>query len=307
MTELAISSQGLEKIYPQVRALDGLNLSVPRGAVYGFLGRNGAGKTTTIKTLLGLVHPSGGAAQVLGLDIRKDHLAILERTGFVSETKILFESLSARQLIRFNRGYFPKWSDALAERYAELFEIPMDRPFGKLSLGNRTKVCHLLALSQGADLLLLDDPTSGLDPVVTDLLMQVLIEDHVNEGRTVFFSSHHLSEVEKIAEWIGIIEAGKLLLETRLEDIRQNFRLVTVSSDSLPALTGPNLVSQKRAEKFHRFLVSRQADEFAAKLRGEGATVLEISSVNLGEVFLGLAGKELPCMPGSAGATRATA
>jgi ABC-2 type transport system ATP-binding protein len=307
MMELAISSQGLEKIYPQVRALDGLNLSVPRGAVYGFLGRNGAGKTTTIKTLLGLVRPSGGAAQVLGLDISKDHLAILERTGFVSETKILFESLSARQIIRFNRGYFPKWSDALAERYAGLFEIPMDRPFGKLSLGNRTKVCHLLALSQGADLLLLDDPTSGLDPVVTDLLMQVLIEDHVNEGRTVFFSSHHLSEVEKIAEWIGIIEAGKLLLETRLEDIRQNFRLVTVSGDSLPALTGPNLISQKRAEKFHRFLVSRQADEFAAKLRGEGATVLEISSVNLGEVFLGLAGKELPCMPGSAGTTRATA
>jgi ABC-2 type transport system ATP-binding protein len=307
MMELAISSQGLEKIYPQVRALDGLNLSVPRGAVYGFLGRNGAGKTTTIKTLLGLVRPSGGAAQVLGLDISKDHLAILERTGFVSETKILFESLSARQLIRFNRGYFPKWSDALAERYAGLFEIPMDRPFGKLSLGNRTKVCHLLALSQGADLLLLDDPTSGLDPVVTDLLMQVLIEDHVNEGRTVFFSSHHLSEVEKIAEWIGIIEAGKLLLETRLEDIRQNFRLVTVSGNSLPALTGPNLISQKRAEKFHRFLVSRQADEFVAKLRGEGATVLEISSVSLGEVFLGLAGKELPCMPGSAGTTRATA
>jgi ABC-2 type transport system ATP-binding protein len=307
MMELAISSQGLEKIYPQVRALDGLNLSVPRGAVYGFLGRNGAGKTTTIKTLLGLVRPSGGAAQVLGLDISKDNLAILERTGFVSETKILFESLSARQLIRFNRGYFPKWSDALAERYAGLFEIPMDRPFGKLSLGNRTKVCHLLALSQGADLLLLDDPTSGLDPVVTDLLMQVLIEDHVNEGRTVFFSSHHLSEVEKIAEWIGIIEAGKLLLETRLEDIRQNFRLVTVSGNSLPALTGPNLISQKRAEKFHRFLVSRQADEFVAKLRGEGATVLEISSVSLGEVFLGLAGKELPCMPGSAGTTRATA
>jgi ABC-2 type transport system ATP-binding protein len=307
MTELAISSQGLQKIYPQVRAVGGLDLNVPRGAVYGFLGRNGAGKTTTIKTLLGLVRPSAGAAQVLGLDIRRDHLAILERTGFVSETKLLFESLSARQLIRFNRGYFPKWSDALAERYAGLFEIPMDQPFRKLSLGNRTKVCHLLALSQGADLLLLDDPTSGLDPVMTDLLMEILIEDHVNEGRTVLFSSHHLSEVEKIAEWIGILEAGKLLLEARLEDIRQNFRLVIVSGDSLPALAAPNLVFHKRAEKFHRFLVSRDAEEFAAKLRGEGATVLEISPVNLGEVFLGLAGKELPCMPGSAGTTRAIA
>lgn len=307
MTETAISSQGLEKIYPQVRAVDGLNLNVPRGAVYGFLGRNGAGKTTTIKTLLGLVRPSGGAAQVLGLDIRKDHLAILQRTGFVSETKVLFESLTAAQLIRFNRGYFPKWSDALAERYSRLLEIPMNRPFGKLSLGNRTKVCHLLALCQGAELLILDEPTSGLDPVMTDLLMQILIEDHVNEGTTVFFCSHHLSEVEKIADWIGIIEQGKLLLETRLEEIRQNFRLVTVSGDSLPEFSAPNLVSQKRSEKFHRFLVSRQAEEFAAQLRGQGATILEISPVNLGEVFLGLAGKELPCMPGSVGVTRATA
>src|SRR5580704_11859452 len=118
MNELAIDTKDLTKTYGSIRAVGGLNLSVPRGAVYGFLGRNGAGKTTTIKTLLGLVRPSGGAAQVLGLDISKDHLAILERTGFVSETKILFESLSARQLIRFNRGYFPKWSDALAERYA---------------------------------------------------------------------------------------------------------------------------------------------------------------------------------------------
>jgi ABC-2 type transport system ATP-binding protein len=124
--------------------------------------------------LLGLVRGSAGAAQVLGLDIRKDHLAILERTGFVSGTKLLFESLSARQLIRFNRGYFPRWSDALAERYPGLFEIPMDRPFRKLSLGNRTKVCYLLVLSQGADLLLLDDPTPGLDPVMADLPMQIL-------------------------------------------------------------------------------------------------------------------------------------
>ncbi|MGH9650614.1 MAG: ABC transporter ATP-binding protein, partial [Terriglobales bacterium] len=187
MTDTAISSQGLEKFYPEVRAVDGLNLSVPRGAVYGFLGRNGAGKTTTIKTLLGLARPSGGTAQVLGLDIRRDHLAILARTGFVSETKVLFESLTPAQLIRFNRGYFPKWSDALAERYAGLFEIPMKTTFGKLSLGNRTEVCHLLALCQGADLLIMDEPTAGLDPVMTDLLMQVLIEDHVNQGCTVFF------------------------------------------------------------------------------------------------------------------------
>ncbi len=307
MTETVISTQGLTKVYPDVRAVDGLDLNVPRGAVYGFLGRNGAGKTTTIRTLLGLARPTAGSAQVLGLDIRKDTVAILQRTGFVPETKQLFDSLTTDQLIRFNRAYFPKWSDALAERYISLFEIPRKRPFGKLSLGNRTKVCHLLALCQGADLLIMDEPTSGLDPVMVDLLMRVLIEDHVSEGRTVFVSSHHLSEVERIADWIGIIEGGKLLLEARLEDIRQNFRLVTASGDSASEVAAPNLVSKRRAEKFYRYLVSREADDFVTRLRAQGMTVLEVSPVNLGEVFLGLAGKELPCIAGNPGVTRASA
>ncbi len=307
MTETAISTQGLSKIYPQVRAVDGLDLHVSRSAVYGFLGRNGAGKTTTIKTLLGLTHPSGGSGQVLGFDIRKETVAILERTGFVSETKQLFDSLTPAELIRFNRGYFPKWSNALAARYADLFEIPMNTPFARLSLGNKTKVCHLLALCQGAELLIMDEPTSGLDPVMTDLLLRVLIEDHVNEGHTLFISSHHLSELEKISDWIGIIDRGKLLLETRLEDIRVNFRLVTISGDSLPVVTAPYLVSQRRSEKFHRFLLSRDAEEFAAQMRSQGATVLEVSPVNLGEVFLGLAGKEASCTSGKPGMIPATA
>ncbi|HEV2348530.1 MAG TPA: ABC transporter ATP-binding protein [Terriglobia bacterium] len=307
MTDTAISTQGLTKIYPDVRAVDGLNLNVPRGAVYGFLGRNGAGKTTTIRTLLGLSHPTAGSAQVLGMDIGKDHVAILQRTGFVSETKQLFDSLTPAQLVRFNRSYFPKWSDALVERYVSLFEIPMNRPFAKLSLGNRSKVCHLLALCQGADLLMLDEPTSGLDPVMMDLLLRVLVEDHVSEGRTVFISSHHLSEVERIADWIGIIEGGKLVLETRLEDIRQNFRLITASGESAEAVTAPNLISKKRSDKFHRYLVSREAEDFVSRLHAKGMTILEVSPVNLGEVFLGLAGKELPCIAGSAGTTRAIA
>jgi len=307
MTDTVISTQGLTKIYPDVRAVDGLNLTVPKGAVYGFLGRNGAGKTTTIRTLLGLCHPSGGSGEVLGLDIRKHTVDILQRTGFVSETKQLFDSLTPAQLIRFNRGYFPKWSDALAERYINLFEIPMRRPFGKLSLGNRTKVCHLLALCQGADLLMLDEPTSGLDPVMTDLLLRVLIEDHVNEGRTIFISSHHLSEVERVADWIGVIEAGKLVLETRLEDIRLNFRMVTASGDAASIVTAPYLISKRRSEQFHRYLISREADDFVTRLRAQGMTILEVSPVNLGEVFLGLAGKELPCIAGNPGTTRASA
>ena len=148
MNDLAIYTRGLAKSFGKTRAVDGLDLKVPRGSVYGFLGRNGAGKTTTVKTLLGLLRPSAGSAEVLGYDIRRDMVAILERTGFVPENKTLFDSLTPAQLVHFNQGYFPKWSSELVGRYAELFEIPMHVPFAKLSLGNKTKVCHLLALSR---------------------------------------------------------------------------------------------------------------------------------------------------------------
>jgi len=209
MNDLVIHTEGLVKLFGKTRAVDGLDLKVPRGSVYGFLGRNGAGKTTTVKTLLGLLRPSAGSAQVLGYDIGRDLIAILERTGFVPENKMLFGTLTPAQIVHFNQGYFPKWSNALVARYADLFEIPMQTPFSRLSLGNKTKVCHLLALCQGADLLILDEPSIGLDPVITDLLLRVLLEDHVSDGKTVFLSSHQLAEVERIADWVGIIDKGR--------------------------------------------------------------------------------------------------
>ncbi len=301
MNDLAIHTEGLVKTFGKTRAVDGLDLKVPRGAVYGFLGRNGAGKTTTVKTLLGLLRPSAGSAQVLGYGIGRDLIAILERTGFVPENKMLFGSLTPAQIVHFNQGYFPKWSSELATRYADLFEIPMQTPFSKLSLGNKTKVCHLLALCQGADLLILDEPSIGLDPVITDLLLRVLVEDHVSEGKTVFLSSHQLAEVERIAEWIGIIEKGKILLETRLEDIRQNCRLIRAAGDAAPAVSSPDLMAVQSSENFRSYLVRREAEDFAAMLRAKGMTILEILPVSLEEVFLGLTRKEVPCISGKPG------
>jgi ABC-2 type transport system ATP-binding protein len=301
MNDLAIHTEGLVKLFGKTHAVDGLDLKVPRGSVYGFLGRNGAGKTTTVKTLLGLLRPSAGAAQVLGFDIGRDLIAILERTGFVPENKMLFGSLTPAQIVHFNQGYFPKWSNELVARYADLFEIPMQTPFSKLSLGNKTKVCHLLALCQGADLLILDEPSIGLDPVITDLLLRVLVEDHVSEGKTVFLSSHQLAEVERIADWVGIIDKGKILLETRLEDVRQNYRLIRAAGDAAPAISSPDLMAVQSSENFRSYLVTRQADDFAAMLRAKGMTILEILPVSLEEVFLGLTRKEVPCISGKPG------
>ena len=231
MSDLAIETHSLHKHYGALHAVDGLELRVPRGSIYGFLGRNGAGKTTTIRMLAGLAHPTGGEMRVLDLNPQKERVAMLERTGFMID-RMLLPSMTGHDLVRFNRGFFPRWNDALASKYADALEIPMKQKFRKLSTGNQTKLCLLLALAQGAELLILDEPTAGLDPVVTDQLLRVLIDDFANEGRTLFLSSHHLSEIERVADWVGIIDHGKLLLEARLDDVRANFRRVRVVGET---------------------------------------------------------------------------
>jgi len=296
MNDLAIETHALHKHYGDVHAVDGLDMNVPRGAVYGFLGRNGAGKTTTIRMLAGLAHPSRGQMRVLGLDPRTDSVAILERTGLVID-KMLIPSMTGNDLVRFNRGFFPRWSDALAAKYSEVLELDMKRKFRKLSTGNRTKLCLLLALAQGAELIMLDEPTAGLDPVVTDQLLRVLVEDVANEGRTLFLSSHHLSEVERIAEWVGIIDHGKLLLEGRLDDMRANFCRIRVVGEALGLAEWPDIVSVNTGQGTTEYVVRANADALAAHLQSQGAVLLDVTSLNLSEIFLEVVGKGKTYVP----------
>ncbi|HZV89186.1 MAG TPA: ABC transporter ATP-binding protein [Candidatus Binatus sp.] len=303
MNEPAIVTQGLAKAYAGVRAVTGINLTVPRGSIYGFLGRNGAGKTTTIKVLLGLVRPTAGSARVLGFDTRREHIAILQRTAFVSEKKTLYPSLTASELVRFSRGFYPTWLDSAVEKYAQLFEIPMKQRFEQLSNGNQTKVWLLLALCQGADLLILDEPTTALDPITVDQLMRVLAEDALDRGCTIFFSSHQLEEVERIAEYVGFIDHGKLLMEARLDDIKSEFRLITAAGTALPLQLSPQVLSVDVEGAFYRYVVTADAEGFAAGLSQNGATVTSITPLGLREIFLQLVRKEQSCTSGNAGAT----
>ena len=307
MSEAAILTEGLSKSFGAQAAVSALSLKIQTGAVYGFLGRNGAGKTTTMRMLLGLVRPTRGSARVLGLDPAKEPelLRILERVGVVPQRKQLYGWATPAELVRMNKAYFPSWSDDAAAGLAKRLEIPMKMPFKKLSIGNQSKVALLLALAQGADILILDEPTAGLDPVMVDEILRTLIEDHISQGRTIFVSSHHLGEVEQICDWVGVLEEGRLLLESRLEEIRQEFRLVIASGEGLPVATSPNLVSATTDGRFRRYVVTREAERFAAELRGQGATILEVSPLGLRELFLHLVRKEDSCTPGNAGAKAA--
>ncbi len=303
MNELVISTQNLVKTYPKVRALDGLNLRVPRGSVYGFLGRNGAGKTTTMRILLGLARASSGTASVLGFDVVRESVAILARTAFVSERKTLYEWMTGKEYLYFNSGFYPSWSRAAGDKDAQLLDVPLDRPIGKLSHGTRTKLCIVAALAQRAELLVLDEPTDGLDPLMQDDVLRLIVEDHVSQGGTVFFSSHHLAEVEQIADWVGIIDAGRALLEAPLDDVRSRFRVVIASGRDLPTDLSPQVLSTVGENDSRKYILTRDADAFVSDLRRNGATVLQVAPLNLREVFLALVRKEEPCTSGSCGAT----
>jgi ABC-2 type transport system ATP-binding protein len=288
--ELAIETRDLVKRYGSIAAVDGLSLSVPRGAVYALVGRNGSGKTTTIRMLLDLARPDAGTARVLGMDVHAERVKVLERVGYVSDRPLL-SGWTGEQLVRLNRGFYPRWSDELVARYVRVFDIPMKQGFGNLSRGNQTKMWLMLAVAQQPELLILDEPTAGLDPVVTDQLLRVLVEDVAAEGRTVFMSSHHLSEIERIADWVGMIDKGKLLLEAPMEELRTRFRRIQVAGVSEMVAPGAAM-RVRRSGASTEYVVRDGAEEFVDALERDGATVLQSSPMNLSEIFLECLGSD---------------
>jgi ABC-2 type transport system ATP-binding protein len=289
-TNYAITTEDVSKIYGKTPVVSGLNLRVPRGAIYGLLGRNGAGKTTTIRMMMSLARPSSGSLSVLGLDPIRDRVAMLARTGYVPDEKFLLAA-TGEKILAINRGFYPgTWSDKHAAEYIRRFEIPMDTKFSKLSLGSKTKLYLMLAMAQRPEVLVLDEPTTGLDPVMIDQLLRTLVEDFANEGRTVFLSSHQLREIEQICDWVGILHTGKILLEERLDDIRDRYRRVTASGPNLPRTVSDRIVSVQCDGDSNAmdYLVNSQSEEFVARLAAQGATIVDVSPISLTDIFLRL-------------------
>jgi ABC-2 type transport system ATP-binding protein len=217
-----IETVDLRKSYDGVEALRGLNLQVPAGSIYGFLGRNGAGKTTAIKVLLGMTRATSGDARVFGVDPAgsRTGLDVRRRAGFVSEEKELYGYMSVREIVRFTAAFYPRWRAELEQRYLRAFALPLEQKVKTLSLGMRTKLALLLALCRGAELLVLDEPTAGLDPAVIEEVLQALVSQVAAENMTVFFSSHQIAEVDQIADRIAIIHRGRAVLTGALDDLR---------------------------------------------------------------------------------------
>jgi ABC-2 type transport system ATP-binding protein len=288
---LVIETSDLRKHYGDTEAVRGLNLQVPAGSIFGFLGRNGAGKSTTIKVLLGMARPSSGAARVLGLPVHAQEASveIRRRTGFVSEDKDLYDSMTVEEMIRFTAAFFPRWRRDLEERYRRKFELPPDWKIRALSRGTRTKLQLLLALCRGAELLILDEPTSGLDPAMTEEVLQAIVAHVASEELTVFFSSHQIAEVDQIADRIAIIDRGRVVVTGALEDLRESYRriqLVFAGDAPEPAFHASGIVRVWRERRVLTVLSSAGAGQIVEEARGLNPVSVDVFPVTLKEIFL---------------------
>ncbi|MCA1561811.1 MAG: ABC transporter ATP-binding protein [Acidobacteria bacterium] len=286
-----IETAELRKNYDEVEAVRGLNLQVPAGSIYGFLGRNGAGKTTTIKVLLGMARPTSGHARVFGLaaDAQDASVEIRRRIGFVSDEKDLYGYMTVDGMIRFCAHFFPRWRADLEQRYLRAFELPLDRKVKALSRGMRTKLALLLALCRGAELLILDEPTSGLDPASTEEVLQALVAHVASEEMTVFFSSHQIAEVDQIADRIAIIHRGRTVVTGALDDLRENFRRIQLVFDGEapePAFRASGVERVWRKGRVLTVLSSAGAEGILDEARALKPVSVDVVPVTLKEIFL---------------------
>lgn len=291
MSEFIIETNQLCKSFKGHPALRGLDLQVPAGSIFGFLGRNGAGKTTTIKTLMGLLRSDSGTARVFGIPVTDADrsVEIRRRIGFVTEDKELYPYMTVEQIIRFTRPFFPKWRDDLERHYLRMFELPPKRKIPDLSKGMRSKLMLLLAISRGAELLILDEPTDGLDPAATEDVLRELVAIAASEGTTMFFSSHQLTEVELIADHIGIIDQGRMIVAGSLDDMKaryQRLQVVFANAVQMPTRWADGVESVRQEGRVVSILASRNVEAIVEQARALQGSAVERFPVTLKEIFL---------------------
>ena len=287
-----VETSGLSKSYGRVAAVRDLNLTVGANRITAFLGLNGAGKSTTIRMLLGMIEPTEGSGTVLGkrIDDPGESLEFRRRVAYVSEDKRLYGYMTVEQIIRFTSSFYPDWRAGVVKTLLKQFELPPGRKIKSLSKGMRTKLALLLALARRPELLILDEPSEGLDPVGIEDLLQSLVAQ-CGEGTAVFFSSHQIAEVERVADQVCILHQGRLVLDASLDDLRLSYRQIDMVFPTLPAGLAPQLqlegVESIRTSG-HQLSVfaSRNADAIIERARDLHAGSIEAAPVGLREIFL---------------------
>ena len=265
-----------------------LNMRVPCGSVYGFLGPNGSGKTTSIRLLLGLLKADGGSITVLGEEMPKHYPSVLSRTGYVPERPHLYASLTVQEAMDLHRAFYPTWDQKWADELLAEFYLKPERKLSVLSKGESGKVMMLLALAQKPELLVLDEPTDGLDPVARRDILGTVLSYVTDANATVLISSHLVHELERICDWVGVMDEGQLIAELQMQDFKNGLKRLRVSSAPAELVNAPfTVLSRDRTNGVvEQLLVRGWAPGMQDYLAGAGATVREVIDLDLEEGFV---------------------
>jgi ABC-type multidrug transport system ATPase subunit len=266
-----------------------LSLHVPAGSVYGFLGPNGSGKTTTIRLALGLLRPGGGSLMVLGESMPENAPKVLARVGYVPEQPHLDPTLSVRELLRFQAAFYPTWDAPRAEQLLRQFELDEHRLFGRLSKGQKAKLMILLALAQRGELLVLDEPTDGLDPVVRRDILAALLEYVSQRGATVFISSHLVHELERICDWVAVLDDGRLVIEAAMEQLKNGIKRLRVARPPADPGAAPfALLAREPDGAVETWVVRGWDPAMASYFETVGAALEDVIDLDLEDSFVEL-------------------
>ena len=287
----AIEVQGLEYRASPEFAIREVSLSVPAGALYGFLGPNGCGKTTTIRLMLGLLRKQAGTIRLLGHPVPEDLPAALAKTGVIPDRPHLHRYLTVEEALRFHRAFYRDWDAKWAGELQQEFRLSSRQRIARLSKGENAKLMMLLALCQKPELLVLDEPMDGLDPVVRRDVLGALLEYVSSRGATVFVSSHLVHELERFCDWIGVMDQGRLVLELPMGTFRNgNKRLRVSSAGSLEPHDTPFTVLSREKETggFETWIVRGWEGSMKEWFDRDGITLREVSDLDLEDGFVEL-------------------
>src|SRR5437016_6827125 len=287
----AIEIERLQYRAGKAFAIQDLTLHVPSGSIYGFLGPNGSGKTTTIRLILGLLRALSGRITVLGDRMPEDHPRILERVGYVPEQPHLDPTLTVAELIRFQSAFYRRWDAQRAALLTKEFQLDEQRLFGRRSKGQKAKVMILLALAQRGDLLVLDEPTDGLDPVVRRDILSALLTYVSERGATIFISSHLVHELERVCDWVAVMDNGRLITAAPMEKLKHGTKRLVVMNPPAEVIDPPfRLLTRESANGAggENWVVGDWEPGMTSYFEGMGASVRDVIDLDLEDGFVEL-------------------
>jgi ABC-2 type transport system ATP-binding protein len=284
MNNYAIEMQGVHKSFRRKQVLSGLSLNVERGKTFAFLGLNAAGKTTAIRMLLGLLKRDGGEIRVLGLDPEQEPLKVRSRVGYLAEDQQMYGWMRVEEILRFVAPFYATWDHDLALKYVREFELPLETKIKHLSKGQNVRLGLVLALAHRPEVVILDDPVLGLDPVMRKQFNRDLIMHLQGEGRTVFYSSHLLYEVEPVADEVAILHGGRLVRQADTETLRRDVKQFVLKRPALEVVREDLALLDMQAIGEETAVTVQNASAVAALLDREGVPYRAID-LNLDEIF----------------------